>query len=340
MRGLAAVAIAVSVSVGGAPALSLAGGQGPSITACASALPGSSVVHPADVQGLNAEACGLVGKTVVSNGVGAPIPEPGQSVVAVGVVTEGEAPWLQVAVDKGAQVLVSTTPAPLRYAKLLPDGGLRELTREEATLGALAYSRCSDWSYKLLSGHWRPGTLYLNSNERLPSGVSKSSFESLTVASLNTWKNGTNSCGLTRALNVPGSVSYGNWTYDANISSASGVNACTTADGLNVVDFGPLVGTTLGLTCTWYAAGVPVQADIRIDTSERTWVTTSTGCTGEKYDVRSVMTHELGHVLGLDHAAENGANDLTMSPQIANCSFSQRTLGAGDLTGIYVQHGA
>lgn len=127
-------------------------------------------------------------------------------------------------------------------------------------------------------------------------------------------------------------------TYDANISST---NTCTTADGLNVIDFGGLTGGTLGLTCTWYTgSGVPVQADVRIDTSDRSWVTTTTGCSGASYDLRSVMTHELGHVLGLDHAAENGGSDLTMSPNITNCNASARTLGAGDLTGIYVKHGA
>ncbi|PVW03030.1 hypothetical protein DEA06_14400 [Microbacterium sp. Gd 4-13] len=225
----------------------------------------------------------------------------------------------------------------MKYGKILPDGEVLELTEGEATSARLAYSRCDDYSYNLSAGNWRPSTLYLNSNERLPAGIAKSTFESIMVASLNVWKNGTNSCGLSRALNVPGSISSGTWTYDANISTT---NTCETADGLNVIDFGPLTGNTLGLACTWYtASGIPVQADVRFDTSDRSWVTSTTGCSGASYDLRSVVTHELGHVLGLGHATENGGSDLTMSPSITNCNASGRTLGAGDLTGIYVKHG-
>lgn len=305
---------------------------------CPSSVPSSAPVTPEAVNGSNIDACGLVGATVTANGVGVVIPERGTTVTAVGVVAEGEAPYLEVSVSAAGEVSASTTPSPILYGKLMPDGSVVALTPQEASVGALAYSRCTDWSYSLLAGNWRPSTLYLNSSERRPSNITKATFESITISSLNVWKNGTNSCGLSRALNVPGSISYGNWTYDANISST---NTCTTADGLNVIDFGGLTGGTLGLTCTWYTgSGVPVQADVRIDTSDRSWVTTTTGCSGASYDLRSVMTHELGHVLGLDHAAENGGSDLTMSPNITNCNASARTLGAGDLTGIYVKHGA
>lgn len=82
-----------------------------------------------------------------------------------------------------------------------------------------------------------------------------------------------------------------------------------------------------------------MQADVRFDNSDRSRVTTTTACSASRYDFRSVVTHELGHVLGLGHSAEYGGNDLTMSPSITNCNSSARTLGEGDLTGIYVKHG-
>ncbi|WP_447943012.1 matrixin family metalloprotease [Microbacterium aurum] len=296
-----------------------------------------STVGPEDVNGLNVDECALIGTTVRAGGVGAVIPDRGTTVTAIGEVTEGEPSYLAISVSESGEVTVSTTEPEILYGKILPDGSVLELTPPEATVAPLAYSRCNDWSYSLLSGNWRPSTLYLNSNERLPGNISKANFESITVASLNVWKNGTNSCGLSRALDVPGAISYGNWTYDANIASD---NTCTTADGRNVIDFGPLSGNTLGLACTWYTStGIPVQADVRFDNSARSWVTTTTGCSGTSYDLRSVVTHELGHVLGLGHSAENGGSDLTMSPNITNCNSSARTLGAGDLTGIYVKHG-
>jgi predicted Zn-dependent protease len=67
-------------------------------------------------------------------------------------------------------------------------------------------------------------------------------------------------------------------------------------------------------------------------------LTSTTGCSGDAYDVRAVATHELGHVLGLGHATEYGGNDLTMSPNLTPCNIAARSLGAGDLAGIYVKH--
>lgn len=151
------------------------------------------------------------------------------------------------------------------------------------------------------------------------------------------WKNGINSCGIARALDVPGAIAVGSYTYDANFTSTGG---CGTADNRDVVDFGLIADSgVLARTCTWSTAGgAPYDKDIRIDTSTRSWVTT-TGCSGTNYDLRSVVTHELGHMLALGHATEFGDNDLTMSPNSASCNSSARTLGAGDVSSIYVQHG-
>lgn len=78
------------------------------------------------------------------------------------------------------------------------------------------------------------------------------------------------------------------------------------------------------------------EADIRIDTSSRSWVTTTSGCTGTKYDLRSVVTHEFGHAIGIDHAAQ--ADNQTMSPTMSSCSSTARYLGSGDWRSMYVQY--
>ncbi|WP_394357800.1 matrixin family metalloprotease [Microbacterium betulae] len=105
-------------------------------------------------------------------------------------------------------------------------------------------------------------------------------------------------------------------------------------------NFSPLPSTILGKTCTWTRTsdGRPLNKDIRIDNSSRSWVTTiSSGCSGS-YDLRSVVTHELGHFLSLGHAGERGLNDLTMSTATSPCNSAARRLGAGDVTAIYSQH--
>jgi hypothetical protein len=53
------------------------------------------------------------------------------------------------------------------------------------------------------------------------------------------------------------------------------------------------------------------------------------GCSGE-YDIDGIMTHEVGHVIGLGHSTVSGA---TMYPSVSSCNFNNRTLEADDLAG-------
>jgi predicted Zn-dependent protease len=53
------------------------------------------------------------------------------------------------------------------------------------------------------------------------------------------------------------------------------------------------------------------------------------GCSGE-YDIDGIMTHEVGHVIGLGHSSVSGA---TMYPSVSACNFNNRTLEADDIAG-------
>ena len=55
----------------------------------------------------------------------------------------------------------------------------------------------------------------------------------------------------------------------------------------------------------------------------------SDGCSGE-YDIDGIMTHEVGHVIGLGHSNVAGA---TMYPSVGACDFSPRTLSSDDTAG-------
>lgn len=101
-------------------------------------------------------------------------------------------------------------------------------------------------------------------------------------------------------------------------------------DGTNVVDFGDLGQGALAVNSTWYtSARKIVEVDLRLNKTDYAW----TNLRGvNRYQVRNVIAHELGHQVGLDDlgAPHNG---LTMFGQIGRGEMNKVTLGRGDLRG-------
>ncbi len=181
----------------------------------------------------------------------------------------------------------------------------------------------------------------MNTAKGRPSNVSADQF--IDTAKTAGWyiMTGHTECGISSDIDVK--LSYqGTTTATSNID---GANRCASAnDNKSVVDFGSLSGTTLAFACTrfrtvsgWKYKEI-YEADIRFDNTSRSWVTKTTGCTGEKYDLLSVAVHEFGHFVGLNHAPEEGGSDLTMSPIIEPCNGGARTLGKGDIRGLEIPY--
>ncbi|WP_144711773.1 matrixin family metalloprotease [Curtobacterium pusillum] len=121
--------------------------------------------------------------------------------------------------------------------------------------------------------------------------------------------------------------------YLGTTTQASGVTAtggCGTSSGTSVAAWGSLRAGTLAVTCVWSRSGVAVEVDQRYTTAAA-WSATTT-CSGTKFDLRGVATHEWGHAYGLGHTAQNSG--LVMKPASTTCETGQRTLGLGDLMGI------
>lgn len=103
-------------------------------------------------------------------------------------------------------------------------------------------------------------------------------------------------------------------------------------DHVNTVDFGALGQGALALNYTWYSGTNIVEVDLRLNKEDYMW----TNISGvQKYQVKNVMTHELGHQFGLgDLGDPHGA--LTMFGRIGKGERNKITLGSGDIRGAEV----
>jgi hypothetical protein len=125
------------------------------------------------------------------------------------------------------------------------------------------------------------------------------------------------------------------------IASSGGTTTKSGAkrDGQNVISWGKLGGTTLGVTNyistdtaqSQVCNGVLIyrfeEVDVRFNNAFA-WQTSSTCTTG--FDLAGVSTHEFGHAVGLGHTNVPGA---TMYPSVARCDFSVSSLANDDKAG-------
>ena len=140
-----------------------------------------------------------------------------------------------------------------------------------------------------------------------------------------------NDCGKSDVM--PGNASYQGTTSRRATACSSGQY-----DGYNVVDFGPLPGSGVALNCIYTAVWWELtESDIRLD-NEFTWtLNPGSSCFG-KYDVESVVTHEVGHTFGLRDLDPNTHKRLTMSGAAWRCTEAHRTLGLGDVDGLDLKY--
>ncbi len=88
----------------------------------------------------------------------------------------------------------------------------------------------------------------------------------------------------------------------------------------------------LAITITTYqtSSGRITDADILLN-ADYGWWTGADDCHGA-YDVQAIVTHEVGHLLGLAH--DDGNTDSTMYPTASTCETLKRDLADGDLEGL------
>jgi Matrixin/IPT/TIG domain/Carboxypeptidase regulatory-like domain len=111
-------------------------------------------------------------------------------------------------------------------------------------------------------------------------------------------------------------------------------------DGMNLVTFAdsslPLGTTTIAATFSFYGPVLASDNTIQYGTQEADIAFNpafdfSTSGDSGKYDIQGVITHEIGHFLGLDHA---GLVSSVMVPFSVPSQLDQRTLSYDDMAGV------
>ena len=130
-------------------------------------------------------------------------------------------------------------------------------------------------------------------------------------------------------------VTTANITFSRGADSAgaigSGDNINRIKVNLTPAQYQTAAGSALGLTLTNYnlVTGAILDADIIFDPTLPYSTDTTTPATS--YDLQSVATHEIGHMLGLDHSTILSA---TMFPRVSAGVNAPRVLSSDDIAGV------
>ena len=140
-------------------------------------------------------------------------------------------------------------------------------------------------------------------------------------------------------------LAFGTWS-GASDSKVTFVEGSPTTvmrakyDGQNIVSWGRTSGSALAVTYTWYYPSTGLVAETDTIMNQKfpwSWTnqTVSLNCAGaNSYDAQDILTHELGHWMGLDDEYTSTYVDNTMYGYGSKGEVKKDTLTAGDIAGI------
>ncbi|MEV6872125.1 matrixin family metalloprotease [Amycolatopsis sp. NPDC051128] len=196
--------------------------------------------------------------------------------------------------------------------------------------GAVADTACSDTTYARKPWHLAGTYSWLYNGARAPASVGGTALTSIRTATQNLVR-GTNRCAI--AVTSPVSQAYAGATTSA-VAQIGATGTCTGNDGRSVTSWGTLSSGYLGYTCVYYRSnGVVLASDMLLSNSHSWFTTRPLICLGS-YDLESVVVHERGHTLGLEHVDQFLHPAQIMTPRISSCDTTKRLLAAGDVAGL------
>lgn len=190
---------------------------------------------------------------------------------------------------------------------------------------------CSDDAFELEGFAWNSVYRWRYNSASTPSAYDPQAVLAVVMKAFDNITGENNDCG--RADNIHAYAQYqgDNDTQTPCTDQPDGTNSI--AWGKMPADLGP---DTIAYTCPFFAGpedNTGYEADIVIN-KDIAWSLSAQTCFFQEL-LEPTLTHEAGHVFGLDHVTEKQHPDLTMSTTSNGwCDDSASTLGLGDMLGL------
>jgi hypothetical protein len=224
----------------------------------------------------------------------------------------------------GALFICGAAPASARALPVTVAQSAVSLSSQLDLGLGVAPDPCVDSAYRLIGPKQAGGTYDWSFNAAsVPGYLSRRAVKNTIIRSFHNITSEHNDCG--RAARISASAN--------SLGKTARKPKCNAPDGYNVVGFGRLPRGVLAVTCFWTRGGKIVEADMMINNRE-SWALSLRHCNSQVM-LEATVTHEAGHVFGLDHVGERRHGRLTMSPYIDGlCENNEATLGLGDMLGL------
>lgn len=159
----------------------------------------------------------------------------------------------------------------------------------------------------------------------VPSTVGGANLQTITNSSFSVWTN---------AMNSAVAISRG---ADTNANRA-------VFDGQNIIAWGRTSGSALAVSYVWYnpTTGALAEVDTIMNnkftwywSNPAGWISGETCAYQGVYDAQNILTHELGHTVGLDDEYATEFQNNTMFGYGQTGETKKDTLTSGDINGAY-----